>query len=109
MGNEGSAVFGLILLLLFTALGYFTYGVDYAIVMFILGFLYYLSTIISLIPFVGCVIQAIVMKYIIWSYVSEMVMITASLLTLCMFWCFVVYGIIITLLITILTIAIIKD
>lgn len=108
MSKNDSFVGELVLLLLFTALGYFVYGKDGAVAMFVLGVFYSLSMLIAIIPFIGCFVQATLMKYIIWVYVSELVNISPSLLTLCMFWCFVVYGIIITIATSIATICILR-
>ncbi len=93
-----------LLILLWASVAYFVYNGIWGIVAIVLlcG-LYELTLLLSLIPYIGFIIQAIVMKFVIWPYVAALTEITASQLTLLIFWQVIVFGALITLKISIST------
>jgi hypothetical protein len=85
-----------LLILLWMLLGYFIYGgVDGALAMGLLGLLYALSILISLIPFAGIFIQYYVMIDVIFPYICEITGITATWLTTVMFAVNLIFGILV--------------
>jgi fructose-specific phosphotransferase system IIC component len=86
------------LTLLWAALGYFVYnGLTGTFAMIILSILYGLATFLSLIPFVGVILQGLLMYFLITPWVFEFTGITATWLTLLVFWIDIIFGCIITL------------
>ena len=97
----------ILLILLFSALGYFVYhGVDGALAMLILTILYALATLLSLIPFAGAFFQWLVMTYAIRPFVFHLTHIYSTWLTSAAFWVYLGLGIIITLIMSLIVLAI---
>jgi hypothetical protein len=74
-GVEGTgrivAVIGIELLLLWSALAYFIYGgLEGTMAIVILCVLYGMTCFLAFIPFGGVVIQALVMRFVIWPWVA---------------------------------------
>jgi len=100
-----TSYFGLFYTFLFSVLGYFVYGgVRGLMAMLALSLVYYLISCLSIIPFGGCIIQAIVM-FLVSHKLFNILNIYPSWLTTCMFWCYLISGIIITILVTAIVIA----
>jgi len=100
-----TSYFGLFYTILFSVLGYFVYGgVKGLMAVLALCLLYDLALCLSVIPFGGCIIQAVVMKLISHKFFT-ILNIHPSWLTACMFWCYLIYGIVITILVTTIVIA----
>jgi len=96
-----------LLILLFSALGYFVYhGVDGFLAMLILTILYALATLLSLIPFAGAFFQWLVMTYAIRPFVFHLTHIYSTWLTSVAFWVYLGLGIIITLIMSLIVLAI---
>ena len=96
---------GLFYTVLFSVLGYFVYGgVRGLMAMLALCLFYDLVLCLSVIPFVGSVIQAVVMHLLSHKFFI-ILSIYPSWLTTCMFWCYLICGIVITILVTAIVIA----
>jgi hypothetical protein len=90
---------------LWTALGYFVYGgFKGALAILILSILFDIVLLAGLIPFVGVVIEGLVMNYFIMSWVFSITNITATWLTNMMFWVNIIFGLIFTVITSIATI-----
>jgi len=99
--------FDFLLVVLFGALGYFVYhGVDGALAMVILTILYALATLLSLIPFFGAFVQWLVMTYAINPFVFHLTHIHYTWLVAVAFWVYLALGIIITLIMSLIVLAI---
>ena len=97
--------FGLFYTILFSVLGYFVYGgVRGLMAMLALCLLYDLVLCLSVISFGGCITQAIVM-YLVSHKLFGILSIYPSWLTTCVFWCYLICGIVITILVTAIVIA----
>ena len=100
-----TSYFGLFYTVLFSIFGYFVYdGVRGSVAILALSLVYYLISCLSIIPFGGCVIQAIVM-FLVSHKLFDILNIYPSWLTTCMFWCYLISGIIITILVTAIVVA----
>ena len=100
-----TSYFGLFCTVLFSILGYFVYdGVRGSVAMLALSLVYYLIFCLSIIPFGGCIIQAIVM-YLVSHKLFGILSIYPSWLTTTVFWCYLICGIVITILVTTIVIA----
>jgi len=100
-----TSYFGLFYTVLFSVLGYFVYGgVRGLMAMLALCLFYDLVLCLSIIPFVGSVIQAVTMNLISYKLFT-ILSIYPSWLTTCVFWCYLVCGIVITILVTAIVIA----
>ena len=96
---------GLLYTVLFSVLGYFVYGgVRGLMAMLALCLFYDLVLCLSIIPFVGSIIQAVAMNLISYKLFT-ILSIYPSWLTTCIFWCYLVCGIVITILVTAIVIA----
>jgi len=92
-----------LLIMLWAALGYFVYdGFSGMLAIIILCVLYRLAMLFAFVPFVGVIIQGLVMYFLIQPFVFEVTGITATWLTTLIFWVDIVIGGIITLLMTLL-------
>jgi hypothetical protein len=101
--------FDFLLILLFSALGYFVYhGVDGFLAMLILTILYALATLLSLIPFAGAFVQWAVMAYAIDPFVFHLTHIHYTWLVAVAFWVYLALGIIITLIMSLIVLAILS-
>ncbi len=90
---------------LFSVLGYFVYGgVTGLMAMLALCLIYDLALYLSIIPFGGSIIQALVMSFL-SRKLFAMLSIYSSWLTTCVFWCYLICGIIITIVVTAFVIA----
>jgi hypothetical protein len=99
--------FDFVLVLLFGALGYFVYhGVGGFLAMVILTILYALATLLSLIPFAGAFVQWLVMTFAIKPFVFHLTHIHSTWLTFVAFWVYLGLGIIITLIMSLIVLAI---
>jgi len=100
-----ASYFGLFYTVLFSVLGYFVYGgVRGLMAVLALCLLCDLTLCLSVIPFGGSVIQAVIMNLI--SHKLFIILnIYPSWLTTCIFWCYLICGIIITILVTAIVIA----
>jgi len=99
--------FDFLLVVLFGALGYFVYhGVDGALAMVILTILYALATLLSLIPFFGAFVQWLVMTYAINPFVFHLTHIHYTWLVAVAFWVYLALGIIITIIMSLIVLAI---
>jgi fructose-specific phosphotransferase system IIC component len=86
------------LTILWAALGYFVYnGLAGTFAMIILSILYGLATILAFIPFIGVILQGLLMYFLITPWVFEFTGITATWLTVLVFWIDIIFGCIITL------------
>ena len=91
--------------ILFSVLGYFVYGGTSGLMaMLALCLIYDLALYLSVIPFGGSIIQALVM-ILISNKLFDVMKIYPSWLTTCVFWCYLVCGIVITILVTAIVIA----
>jgi len=100
-----TSYFGLFYTVLFSVLGYFVYGgVRGLMAMLALCLFYDLVLCLSIIPFVGSIIQAVAMNLISYKLFT-ILSIYPSWLTTCVFWCYLVCGIVITILVTAIVIA----
>jgi hypothetical protein len=85
--------------LFWAALGYFVYGgLDGALAVFILSFLYGLCLFLALIPFAGAAIQYLVMDRLVTPWVFSLARIEPTWLTALMFWVTLAEGAVFTLL-----------
>ena len=92
-----SYYFNLLFTVLFTVLGYFVYnGIRGALGIFLLCLLYDIFVLLSIIPFGGCIGQAILMV-IISPRILDLVSLYPTWLTATIFWIYLIYGIFITL------------
>jgi len=99
--------FDFLLVVLFGALGYFVYhGVGGALAMVILTILYALATLLSLIPFAGAFIQWLVMTYAINPFVFHLTHIHYTWLVAVAFWVYLGLGIIMTIIMSLIVLAI---
>jgi len=99
--------FDFLLVVLFGALGYFVYhGVGGALAMVILTILYALATLLSLIPFFGAFVQWLVMTYAINPFVFHLTHIHYTWLVAVAFWVYLGLGIIITIIMSLIVLAI---
>jgi hypothetical protein len=99
--------FDFLLVLLFGALGYFVYhGVGGALAMVILTILYAFAGLLSLIPFFGAAVQWAVMAYAINPFVFHLTHIHYTWLVAVAFWVYLALGIIITLIMSLIVLAI---
>ena len=90
-----------LLIILWAALGYFVYnGLTGVFAMIILGVLFGLVILLASIPFVGVVIQGLVMYFLIQPWVFDFTGITGTWLTSLIFWIDIIFGCIITLVMT---------
>jgi len=97
----------LLLILLFSALGYFVYhGVGGFLAMLILTILYALATLLSLIPFFGAFVQWLVMTFAIRPFVFHLAHIHSTWLTFVAFWVYLALGIVITAIMTLAVLAV---
>ena len=100
-----TSYFGLFYTVFFSVLGYFVYdGVRGLMAMLVLCLLYDLALYLSVIPFGGSIIQAVVMNLISYKLFT-ILSVYPSWLTTCVFWCYLVCGIVITILVTAIVIA----
>ena len=100
-----TSYFGLFCTVLFSVLGYFVYGgIEGLMAMLALCFFYDLALCLSIIPFGGSIIQAVVMN-LISHKLFTILNIYPTWLTTCIFWCYLVCGIVITILVTAIVIA----
>jgi len=98
------------LIILWAALGYFVYnGLKGVFAMLILSILFALATFLALIPFVGVLLQGLVMHFIIAPWVFEFTGITATWLTSLIFWIDIIFGCIITVAISLFALAVLTD
>jgi len=98
------------LTILFTALGYFVYGgVDGALAVLVLCMLYSLAGLSSLAPFIGFIIQALLMYYFVNPFVFGLTHIAPTWLTDLAFWVYLVMGAVITVFTTAWPIATLKE
>ena len=96
-----------LLVLLFGALGYFVYhGVGGALAMVILTILYALASLLSLIPFAGALVQWLVMTYAINPFVFHLTHIHYTWLVAVAFWVYLGLGIIMTIIMSLIVLAI---
>jgi len=100
-----TSYFSLFYTVLFSVLGYFVYdGIRGIMAILAFCLLYDLALCLSIIPFGGSIIQAVVMNLI--SHKLFIILgIHPSWLTTCMFWCYLICGIVITILVTAIVIA----
>jgi len=97
----------ILLILLFSALGYFVYhGVGGALAMLILTILYALATLLSLIPFFGAFVQWLVMIFAIKPFVFHLTHIHSTWLTSAAFWVYLGLGIVMTAIMTLAVLAV---
>jgi len=97
--------FSLFYTVLFSVLGYFVYdGVTGLMAMLALCLVYDLALYLSIIPFGGSIIQAFLMD-LISHKLFGVLSIHPSWLTTCAFWCYLICGIVITILVTAIIIA----
>ncbi len=95
-----------LILVFFVATAYFVYGgVGGMLAVLILAVLYGIVLLLAIIPFGGVIIQVLVMYFVIWPWVSEFTGIEATWLTALMFWVQVIAGIILTLAVTAIIVA----
>ncbi|MCK9577133.1 MAG: hypothetical protein M0R51_14610 [Clostridia bacterium] len=88
----------LLMTLFWCVLGYFVYdGINGAIAIFALSFLYSAAALISIIPGIGIIIQYYVSIYLILPFIIELTGITVSWLTTAMLVVSMIYGVIITI------------
>ena len=100
-----TSYFGLFYTVLFSVLGYFVYdGVRGLMAVLALCLFCDLALCLSIIPFGGSIIQAVVMN-LISHKLFTILSIYPSWLTTCIFWCYLICGIIITILVTAIVIA----
>jgi len=100
-----TSYFGLFYTVLFSVLGYFVYGgIEGLMAMLALCLLCDLVLCLSIIPFVGSIIQAVVMN-LISHKLFTILNIYPTWLTTCIFWCYLICGIIITILVTAIVVA----
>ena len=100
-----TSYFGLFYTVLFSVLGYFVYGgIEGLMAVLALCLLYDLASCLSVIPFGGCIIQAVVMN-LLSHKLFTILNIYPSWLTTCVFWCYLICGILITILVTAIVIA----
>jgi fructose-specific phosphotransferase system IIC component len=96
--------------ILWVALGYFVYGgLSGALAILVLSLLFDVVILVSLIPFVGVVIQGLIMNYLIAPWVFGVTSITATWLTTSMFWINIIIGFVLTIIMSIATIAVLKE
>jgi len=92
-----SYYFNLLFTLLFSVMAYFVYdGLKGALAIFLLCLLYDVIIFLSLIPFGGCVVQAVLMILISTPFFA-LVGISPTWLTTVIFWAYLIYGIIVTI------------
>jgi hypothetical protein len=73
---------GIVWLVIFASLGYFVYGgTPGAIAVVVVSFVYGLTIIIALIPYVGFLVQIAAIHYYVWPWVSEFTHIQGTWLT----------------------------
>lgn len=90
-----------LLVAMWTLLGYFIYhGVPGAVGTLLLAILFGFCTVISLIPFVGVIIQGVLMYFVVEPWVLELTGLQHSWLFEMMFYTFLVIGAVMTFLIT---------
>ena len=100
-----TSYFGLFYTVLFSVLGYFVYGgIEGLMAVLALCLFYDLALCLSIIPFGGSIIQAVVMN-LISHKLFTILNIYPTWLTTCIFWCYLVCGIVITILVTAIVIA----
>jgi len=103
-----SYYFNLLFTILFTVLGYFVYdGVRGALGIFLLCLLYNIFVLLSVIPFGGCIGQAVLMV-IVSPKILDLVGLYPTWLTATMFWIYLIYGIFITFVSSIIYLAILS-
>jgi hypothetical protein len=96
----------LILVVLFTALAYFVYnGVEGALAVLILSILYSIASFIAFIPFVGVILQALVMHHFIEPFVFSLTGIHSTWLTSTIFWIYIAMGVFLTIIMTLVYLA----
>jgi hypothetical protein len=94
-----------LLTILWVALGYFVYGgFSGALAILVLSLLFSVTILVSLIPFVGVVIQGLIMNYWIVPWTFGVTGITATWLTGIIFWINIIIGLIFTIITSIATI-----
>lgn len=109
INSKGNWTGTILLTLIFGIFGYFVYnGLDGALSIILLGFLYALSILIGLIPFIGFVLQAVIMQHI-WSFTSELTGIGPTILTTWMYWLYLAFGIIATIVTTFVLVMVLND
>ena len=100
-----TSYFGLFYTVLFSVMGYFVYGgVRGLMAMLALCLFCDLALCLSAIPFGGSIIQAVIMNLISHKFFI-ILNIYPSWLTTCVFWCYLICGIVITILVTAIVIA----
>ena len=108
---KGYVYYGLsldfLLVVLFGALGYFVYhGVGGALAMVILTILYAFASLLSLIPFAGAFVQWLVMTFAINPFVFHLTHIHYTWLVAVAFWVYLALGIIMTIIMSLIVLAI---
>ena len=92
--------FGLFYTVFFSVLGYFVYGgIEGLMAILALCLFCDLALCLSIIPFGGSIIQAVVMN-LISHKLFTILNIYPTWLTTCIFWCYLICGIVITILVT---------
>ena len=100
-----TSYFGLFYTVLFSVLGYFVYGgIEGLMAILALCLFCDLALCLSIIPFGGSIIQAVVMN-LISHKLFTILNIYPTWLTTCIFWCYLICGIVITILVTAIVIA----
>jgi len=95
-----TSYFGLFYTVLFSVLGYFVYGgIEGLMAILALCLFCDLALCLSIIPFGGSIIQAVVMN-LISHKLFTILNIYPTWLTTCIFWCYLICGIVITILVT---------
>jgi hypothetical protein len=99
-----------LLTILWAALGYFVYdGLQGVFAILVLSILYDLAAFLALIPFVGVIIQGLVMYFLIAPWVFEFTKINATWLTTLIFWVDIIFGCTTTVTMTFFALVFLKD
>jgi len=92
----------ILLTVMFSLLGYFVYGsINGALAILLLDLVCDLTVLVSVIPFVGCLIQAFLMKMII-PKIAAITGIHLTWLTTAIFWTNLLFGVVVTAIVSIM-------
>ncbi|RLG33236.1 hypothetical protein DRN97_05560 [Methanosarcinales archaeon] len=105
-----SVRFSILLTMLFSLLGYFVYGsINGALAILLLCIVCNFMLLISVIPFVGWLIQAFLMKKLVITGIAAITGISLTWLTSAIFWVYLVFGIIISTVTSIVVLTALRD
>lgn len=104
---KGPSIGGILLILLFSAIGYFTYGgLSGFFGILLLCIILYLLTVLALIPAVGFIINILLMHFVIFPWFYSCSGLSPSMLTSAIFWVFSIFYLLVTGIITLTAVAI---